>query len=96
MQLNRNALNRLKAWKSDANRKPLLIRGARQVGKTTLVRAFSQMFPVYIELNLEKEAEKSLFEIDNTNNLISAIYLYKNVAPKNQPTLPSLNVSWTP
>jgi len=30
----------LKAWKKGSKRKPLIIRGARQVGKTTLVKKF--------------------------------------------------------
>ncbi|MEN8203867.1 MAG: AAA family ATPase [Bacteroidota bacterium] len=45
----------LKEWKSDSERKPLLIRGARQVGKTESVREFSKSFEVFIELNFETD-----------------------------------------
>ena len=44
MSIKRNAYSKLIAWKMDEFRKPLLLRGARQVGKTTLVRAFSKEF----------------------------------------------------
>lgn len=37
----RNAMDRLKAWKNAPTRKPLIVNGARQVGKTWLVRAFA-------------------------------------------------------
>lgn len=67
-------------WKELENRKPLLIRGARQVGKTTLVRTFAAFFPTFIELNLEREAERNLFELKDTAKLLNAIYLYKNVS----------------
>jgi len=40
-------------WKSDAQRKPLLIRGARQVGKTESIREFAKNFEAFIELNFE-------------------------------------------
>ncbi len=38
-----------------SNRKPLLIRGARQVGKTTLIRQFAKEFSVYLERHLMKQ-----------------------------------------
>ncbi len=60
----RNALDKLKKWAESTNRKPLVIRGARQIGKTTVVRLFSDNFVNYIELNLEKKADRLLFEQD--------------------------------
>jgi len=39
--MHRFALDELKKWKPKSNRKPLVIRGARQVGKTYLVRQFA-------------------------------------------------------
>ena len=38
--MRRFALERLKEWKEKKNRKPLIIRGARQVGKTWLMKEF--------------------------------------------------------
>ena len=52
----RNALEFLSYWKESKIRKPLVIRGARQVGKTTLVKEFAK----HIELNLEKPTERQL------------------------------------
>ncbi|MEX2485269.1 MAG: AAA family ATPase [Brumimicrobium sp.] len=50
----RVAYKELILWKEDDHRKPLVLRGARQVGKTTMVRQFAKAFDHYIELNLEK------------------------------------------
>ena len=57
----RNIEKELKSWSERADRKPLLLRGARQVGKTTAVNAFAENFGQYIYLNLETPADKNLF-----------------------------------
>ncbi len=44
-------------WKEAPNRKPLLIRGARQVGKSTTVREFGKQFKYFLEINLEKQPD---------------------------------------
>ncbi len=38
----RQAIEDLKIWKDNLNRKPLIIRGARQVGKTWLMQEFNE------------------------------------------------------
>lgn len=48
-------------WKRDKFRKPLLLRGARQTGKTTAVRNFGETFDSYVEINFEKN--KSIADI---------------------------------
>lgn len=45
----------LRRWKESPRRKPLLIRGARQVGKSTAVRELGKSFKYFIEINLEKQ-----------------------------------------
>lgn len=50
----REILEELGKWKNKQFRKPLVIRGARQVGKTTAINMFSEQFDQYIYLNLEK------------------------------------------
>ncbi|MBR3943741.1 MAG: AAA family ATPase, partial [Akkermansia sp.] len=40
--MDRRAFEELKQWKNRRNRKPLIIQGARQVGKTWLMREFGQ------------------------------------------------------
>lgn len=50
-------------WKNSYGRKPLLIRGARQVGKTYSVRKFSEQFEIYLEINFEEDPNVAkLFE----------------------------------
>ncbi|HNQ68613.1 MAG TPA: AAA family ATPase [Bacteroidales bacterium] len=52
-------------WKDDAYRKPLLIRGARQVGKSSAVRNLAKSFDYYIEINFEMQKSMHLiFEQD--------------------------------
>jgi predicted AAA+ superfamily ATPase len=59
---NRDITRELKKWAAKPNRKPLILRGARQVGKTTAVNLFSEDFDQYIYLNLEKEEQREIFE----------------------------------
>ena len=48
---------KLREWKEDPRRKPLLIRGARQVGKSTAVREIGKTFKYFLEINLEKQPD---------------------------------------
>jgi predicted AAA+ superfamily ATPase len=55
----------LSLWKHDSIRKPLLLRGARQVGKTYAVRKLGQTFERFIEINLEETPRaREIFEKD--------------------------------
>lgn len=75
----RTAINHLKAWAKKENRKPLIIRGARQVGKTTVINMFSKEFDQYIYLNLDKPEELKLFENDYSfQDLLMTLFLYAN------------------
>jgi len=42
-------------WKDEPRRKPLLIRGARQVGKSSAVRQLGKTFKYFVEVNLERQ-----------------------------------------
>ncbi|MDR0296289.1 MAG: AAA family ATPase [Prevotellaceae bacterium] len=42
-------------WKDVENRKPLLLRGARQVGKSSTVRELSKQFDSFVEVNFERD-----------------------------------------
>lgn len=78
--IQRNIVNELKKWKVDDLRKPLIIRGARQVGKTTVIKEFAKEFDVFISLNLEQKADRSLFEKDkNVHELIEDIYFHSKI-----------------
>lgn len=62
--MKRYALQQLKDWKENKQRKPLMIYGARQVGKTWLMTEFGKTeFPDFICINLEKNSRMAaLFE----------------------------------
>ena len=62
--MNRNAFAKLMAWKNNPDRKPLIVRGARQVGKTWLMEEFGKtQYSSYVSLNFDEEDElKSIFE----------------------------------
>ncbi len=61
MNFDRSILHELRLWSESTNRKPLILRGARQVGKTTAVQLFSQHFDHFISLNLELVADRDFF-----------------------------------
>lgn len=55
----------LKTWKNSSKRKPLVLRGARQVGKTYAVRQLGKEFEGMVEVNFELVPDaKSIFEKD--------------------------------
>ena len=60
--IKRFAINYLNHWYLNDERKPLVLRGARQVGKTTLVQEFAKKYEVFLHLNLDKEDDLQLFE----------------------------------
>lgn len=76
---NRDILKKLSAWANKRGRKPLILRGARQVGKTTAVDLFSRQFDQYLYLNMELKKEKEIFEQGHTiEALVQAVFFYKN------------------
>ncbi len=53
----------LSEWAARPSHKPVLLRGARQVGKSTAVRHLGEQFKYFVEINLEKQSEyKVLFQ----------------------------------
>ncbi len=70
--LKRNALQDLIKWKSDEDRKPLVLKGARQVGKTWLMKEFGQShYKSYVYFNFDEEDElKSIFETNKNPHRI--------------------------
>lgn len=82
-QFNRKIISHLKRWADSKDRKPLILRGARQVGKTTAVNIFSKQFDQYVYLDLEKSEEADLFRRElRVKELLQSIFLFKNVTPK--------------
>lgn len=65
MYLKRSIDRELLHWSKDPMRKPLLLRGARQVGKSTAVRELAKRFEYYLEINFEEQKRvHSLFQQD--------------------------------
>ena len=65
----RDLIYDLRRWKENSRRKPLVLRGARQVGKTTLVKEFGKEFDFFISLNLEKEDAEIFRRFNNVNDI---------------------------
>ncbi len=63
--MKRKVLQVLKEWKNSENRKVLLLRGARQVGKTYAARELGKEFSNFIEVNFEKNADIHHFFDEN-------------------------------
>lgn len=84
----RLALKALRQWAEKEGRKPLVLRGARQVGKTTLVKIFAEEFDVFINLNLEEKVNAALFTMDvSFEDLLAGIYAKAGIKMENQRTL---------
>ena len=78
--MDRVALNHLKNWQKSPNRKPLVIRGARQVGKSYLARAFGkEAFDGMAEVNFERDPDvASLFASNDPAKIIPLLELRLN------------------
>jgi len=85
--MKRDLLNYLENWKSEIRRKPVLLRGARQVGKTYLAREFGQQFDNFIEINFElTPGLKTIFNKDLDPKRIVrelSVALGVNISPGN-------------
>ena len=83
MTFERDILFELRQWSEGQNRKPLVLRGARQVGKTTIVQIFGEEFEHFISLNLEKSADRAYFtRYERIEDSVAAI-LFSNNVPAN-------------
>ncbi len=75
----RKALNWLRSWRNNKDHKPLVIRGARQVGKTSLVNMFAKEFDCYLRFNLDVEDDLRLFEKEMpVKDLYSLLLVMRN------------------
>lgn len=80
--MKREALKQLYKWKENPDRKPLIIRGARQVGKTWLMKEFaSEAYPQYAYINFEdNEIAKNIFQKDfDIDRILLALQLVTNI-----------------
>ncbi len=83
--------NILISWKLEDNRKPLLLRGARQVGKTSTVREFAKTFDYYIEIDFLNSKNNDIKELFSKNSsvkdLCQKIAVIQNVPIEENKTL---------
>lgn len=88
MSFYRTIFKGLEEWKDSERHKPLVIRGARQVGKTTVIKEFGKSFDTFIQLNLEKSGDRIFFTDDlNPNIAFQRICLEKKIEPKGKTLL---------
>jgi len=81
MYLQREIDKELTAWRKEKEGKPLLVRGARQVGKSTAIRELSVQFDYFLEVNFEEQRQvHKLFEGDlNPRELCENLSILYNV-----------------
>lgn len=71
----RKIIDKLEEWKNADRHKPLILRGARQVGKTTIVNEFGSQFENYLYFNMERNENVRLFEMDiSIDDLITMLF----------------------
>ena len=78
IRMKRNAIQALISWKSDDERKPMVLKGARQVGKTWLMKEFGETcYDSYVYFNFDEEDElKSIFETNkNPHRIVELLSL---------------------
>jgi predicted AAA+ superfamily ATPase len=80
--MHRKKLIDLKQWFNKSNRKPLIIRGARQVGKSTLVKLFATDNHLeFLEINFERNPEYAqFFETKDPKEIINLLEINFNVS----------------
>lgn len=88
--MKRNAILKLVQWKNSPERKPMVLRGARQVGKTWLMKEFGQnYYGNYVYFNFDEEDElKSIFETNkNPNRIIELLSMISDEKIEPEKTL---------
>lgn len=88
--MKRNAILELVQWKNSPERKPMVLRGARQVGKTWLMKEFGQnYYDNYVYFNFDEEDElKSIFETNkNPNRIIELLSMISDEKIEPEKTL---------
>ncbi|MCA1760170.1 MAG: ATP-binding protein [Bacteroidales bacterium] len=82
MKIQREIIQELKKWKDRKNRKPLILKGTRQTGKTWIMREFGkQYFDFTAEFNFDKTAELAeIFErTKDVKRILNDLTLFTNV-----------------
>ena len=68
--------SQLLQWKDVKFRRPLLLRGARQVGKTYAAQQLGEQFPSFVEINLETQPNaREIFQNDIPSDYCITVFL---------------------
>lgn len=88
MYLSRNVDGVLEHWFRDPARKPLVLRGARQTGKSTSVRELGKLATVFVEINLDRIEDQRLVRTSGSlSEFLDAICLRENLPALPEGTL---------
>lgn len=90
MIITREIISKLEAWKNEADRSPLIIQGARQIGKSWTVTEFGRTHYNHIAIfNFEKQDElKGIFEkTKDVRRILGELSLYTSVPLEEETTL---------
>lgn len=80
MNIDRHVFRGLLKWKSSSDRKPLILRGARQVGKTTLIHQFAKSYKNSVLLNLEIAEDRRFFtDFEDVHTIVEALFISHNI-----------------
>lgn len=86
----REKINDLIAWKNSSNRKPLIVRGARQVGKTYLIKEFGKTYYkqcLYINFEYDRQLQNLFTDDFDINRIISILQIYSKIKINPEDTL---------
>lgn len=88
VDMKRNILSKLIEWKNKKNRKPLIVNGARQVGKTFILKEFGSCYyekMAYVNCDKNKMLEKIFAQDYNISRILLSLsaILHINIEPEN-------------
>ena len=79
MNIERDIINQFQVWKDAPNRKPILLRGARQIGKTWAMETFGkECFKYCVKFDFDRHPEmKSVFQVSKSpERILKELSLY--------------------
>ncbi len=86
--IQRDLQQHLRDWKEKDGKKPLVLRGARQVGKSTAVDIFGQTYSNYLKYNLDEDEDRAILERDlSLDDRINIMFANKLMRKKEGTTL---------
>ena len=77
--MEREIINKLIEWKNSKNRKPLIIHGARQVGKTYIIKQFGKEYYdnlIYVNFETNQELSDQITDNINASYIIHKLELF--------------------